>query len=81
MPDPITWFVVYINILLAIKLLLSKAIKRYQNDIQTFECLAFWMKWFDQSFKKNLSVAYIPSVRERAHREILNKTEHEATHS
>ena len=47
--------------------------KRHQNDIQTFERLAFWMNWFDQSFKKNLSVDYIPSVRERAHREILNK--------
>ena len=47
--------------------------KRHQNDIQPFERLAFWMNWFDQSFKKNLSVDYLPSVRERAHREILNK--------
>ena len=53
--------------------------KRHQNDIQPFERLAFWMNWFDQSFKKNLSVDYLPSVRERAHREILNKTEHEDT--
>ena len=51
--------------------------KRHQNDIQPFERLAFWMNWFDQSFKKNLSVDYLPSVRERAHREILNKTEYE----
>ena len=49
--------------------------KRHQNDIQPFERLAFWMNWFDQSFKKNLSVDYLPSVRERAHREILNKTD------
>ena len=55
--------------------------KRHQNDIQPFERLAFWMNWFDQSFKKNLSVDYFPSVRERAHREILNKTEHESSHS
>ncbi len=32
--------------------------KRHQNDIQPFERLAFWMNWFDQSFKKNLSVDY-----------------------
>ena len=55
--------------------------KRHQNDIKQFERLAFWMNWFDQSFKKNLSVDYLPSVRERAHREILNKTDQEASHS
>ena len=42
--------------------------KRHQDDIQSFECLAFWMNWFDQNFKKNLSVDYLPSVRERAHK-------------
>ena len=47
--------------------------KRHQNDIQAVERLAFWMNWFDQSFKKNLSVDYLTSVRERAHSEILNK--------
>ena len=55
--------------------------KLHQYDIQPFERLAFWMNWFDKSFKKNLSVDCLPSVRERAHRENLNKTEHEATHS
>ena len=55
--------------------------KRLQNDIKQFERLAFWMNWFDQSFKKNLSVDYLPSVRERAHREILNKTDQKASHS
>ena len=55
--------------------------KRHQNDIQTFERLASWMNWFDQSLKKNLSVDYLPCVRERTHIEILNKTEHEDSHS
>ena len=54
---------------------------RHQNDKQSFERLAFWMNWFDQSFKKNLSVDYLPNVRERANREILNKTDQEASHS
>ena len=55
--------------------------KRRQKDIQPFERLSFRMNWFDQSFKKNPSVDYLPSVRERAHREILNKTDQEASHS
>ena len=55
--------------------------KRHQNDIQPLERLAFWMNWFDQSFKRNLSVDYFLSVRENAHREILNKTDQEASHS
>ena len=55
--------------------------KRHQNNIPSFQRLAFWMNWFDKSFKKNLSVDYLPSVRERAHREILKKTENEALHS
>ena len=55
--------------------------KRHQNDIQQFERLAFWMNWFDQSFKKNLSVDFLPSVHESAHREILNKTDQEVSYS
>ena len=55
--------------------------KRHQNDIQPLERLAFWMTWFDQRFKRNLSVDYLSNVRESAHREILNKTDQEASHS
>ncbi len=55
--------------------------KLHQNNILPFESLAFWMNWFDQRFKKNLSVDYLPNVRERAYREILSKTYKKASHS
>ena len=47
--------------------------KRHQNDFRPFERLAYWMNWFDQNFKKNLSVDYLPGVRDRAQKQILNK--------
>ena len=53
--------------------------KRNKNDFRPFERLAFWMNWFDQSFKNNLSVDYLPSVKNRAHKEILNKIEKDAS--
>ena len=53
--------------------------KRHQNDIQPFERLAFWMNWFDQSFKNNLSFDYLPSTKNRAHKEILNKIDKDAS--
>ena len=37
------------------------------------------MNWFDQNFKKNLSVDYLPSVKDRAHKEILSKIDKEAS--
>ena len=53
--------------------------KRHHNDFRPFERLAYWMNWFDQNFKKNLSVDYLPSVKDRAHKEILNKIDKEAS--
>ena len=53
--------------------------KRHQNDFRPFERLAFWMNWIDQSFKNNLSVDYLPSVKNRAHKEILNKIDKDAS--
>ena len=53
--------------------------KRHHNDLRPFERLAFWMNWFDQSFKNNLSVDYLPSVKNRAHKEILNKIDKDAS--
>ena len=53
--------------------------KRHQKHIQPAKRLAFWMNWFDQNFKKNLSVDYLPSVRDRAHKKILDKIDKEAS--
>ena len=53
--------------------------KNHQNDFRPFERLSYWMNWFDQNFKKNLSVDYLPSVKDRAHKEILSKIDKEAS--
>ena len=53
--------------------------KYHQNDIRPFERLAYWINWFDQNFKKNLSVDYLPNVKDRPHKEILNKIDKKAS--
>ena len=53
--------------------------KLHQNDSHPFERLAYWMNWFDQNFKKNLSVDYLPGVKDRTHKEIFNKIDKEAS--
>ena len=37
------------------------------------------MNWLDQNFKNTLSVDYLPIVRDRAHKEILDKIDKEAS--
>ena len=53
--------------------------KHHQNDFRPFDHLAYWMNWFDKNFKNNLSVDFLPSVKDRAHKEILNKIDKEAS--
>ena len=45
----------------------------FNNNIQTFQELAYWKEWFNGHFDENVSVNYLPSVREQAYQAILKK--------
>ena len=51
--------------------------KRQPNDIQPFERIAYWMNWFDQSFKKNLSVDFLQDFNKRPYRATEGKIDKE----